>query len=112
MSSSTRRRTTHPEPAAARDPRASASPAAPRADGRWPPAPPGTRWLDSKQLAAKVGLSWQTPHQWRMKGFGPPHVVVGRRVRYREDLVDAWLSEQPTGAARECPNPRARRAVG
>ncbi len=42
----------------------------------------------SKRLG---GIPVKTLYAWRHNGEGPPSVRVGRHVRYRPELVQAWV---------------------
>lgn len=50
------------------------------------------RYLDIKPHTLAV---------WRWKGTGPAFIRVGRRIRYRQADLDAWLAQHtvPTGGA-------------
>ena len=42
-----------------------------------------------------VGAGKSTLARWRMRGEGPPFVVVGPRfIRYRRSAVDAWMASR------------------
>ncbi len=48
-----------------------------------------------REVAAMLGVSEATIHQWRYRGEGPPgYRLNGGRVRYREADVLAWLEGQ------------------
>lgn len=46
--------------------------------------------LTDRELAVRIGVQPGTLRQWRMKGYGPPYLKVGRAVRYRVSDVQAW----------------------
>lgn len=50
--------------------------------------------LDTEQVAALLQLRPNTLAQWRVKGAGPRFVNVGRRIRYRQADVAAWIDER------------------
>ena len=52
------------------------------------------RVLTSDEAATRLGSSRSTLSKWRMRGYGPPHVKLGRRVGYRESVLNAWLAGQ------------------
>ncbi|MDH3006245.1 helix-turn-helix domain-containing protein [Gordonia alkanivorans] len=58
--------------------------------------------MTSAELAKYRGMSRQAVDTERWRGQGPPYVQDGRRIRYRREDVDAWLSDrvvQPTPRA-------------
>jgi predicted DNA-binding transcriptional regulator AlpA len=57
-------------------------------------------WLSFADLAARLGLSVGTVKDWRAKGYGPPGVILGRRVRFHLDDVVAWEQSQRETATR------------
>jgi hypothetical protein len=57
-------------------------------------------FLTPKELAG--ALTERTIARWHRHRQGPPRVTVGRKVYYRQESVDAWLT------ACEKPEPRAR----
>jgi len=49
--------------------------------------------ISSTALAERLGLGNETTvRKWRLKGYGPTYLKVGRRVFYSEDAVSAWLA--------------------
>ena len=51
--------------------------------------------LDTKELAAWLGVSVSTLEIWRCKRQGPPAVPLSRRcIRYKRATVLAWLVER------------------
>ncbi len=50
--------------------------------------------LTLDEAAERVRTSPNTMRYWRHKGDGPPSALIGRRVMYREDLLEAWVAEQ------------------
>lgn len=49
-------------------------------------------WRTEADEAARHGVCVRTLRTWRR--YGMPYSALGRVVRYREDLVDAWLADQ------------------
>jgi hypothetical protein len=47
--------------------------------------------LDTEQSAERMGIAKQTAAAWRVRGFGPPHILMGRRVLYDPADLDAWI---------------------
>jgi predicted DNA-binding transcriptional regulator AlpA len=65
-------------------------------------AGPPDQLIDSKALAAWLGVSEQWVEIARSKGHGPEFVKLGpRRVRYRRASVLAWLEERTRQATGE-----------
>lgn len=53
------------------------------------------QYLDVGALAAQLGVSVQTLYRWRSEGHDMPQgFLVGSRVRWRQETVDAWIAEQ------------------
>jgi predicted DNA-binding transcriptional regulator AlpA len=51
--------------------------------------------MDSKELAAVLGVHPFTVKRYRMEGKPlPPFVRIGRKVRYLRRDVDAWIELQ------------------
>jgi hypothetical protein len=51
-------------------------------------------YLDTRGTAEHTSLSISFLNQARLRGDGPPFLKVGRRVLYRVDDVDEWLTGQ------------------
>lgn len=49
-----------------------------------------TRWLDTPQAAARLGLTVGTLQTYRWMGTGPSFRKIGRRVVYAADALDVW----------------------
>lgn len=55
--------------------------------------------LDVEQTAAKLGVAAQTLYKWRSNGTDTPRAFkIGKRLRWYEDVVDAWIAVQAEGA--------------
>lgn len=56
------------------------------------------------EVAELLGVPLRTLGQWRYRGVGPPYVVVGRHIRYREAEIERWLDQQTVvpGAIATC----------
>ncbi|MBB4667427.1 excisionase family DNA binding protein [Microbacterium marinum] len=52
------------------------------------------RLLTQTELAEYLQVPVRTIEDWRTRDYGPKFLRVGRRVRYRESDVDAWLDAQ------------------
>ena len=61
-------------------------------------APKPESLVSPPDLAAMLDIPEHTLAQWRSRGTGPAYIKVGRHVRYRWSVVDAWLQEQTVGA--------------
>ena len=53
-----------------------------------PPSP----LLKRAAAAAYLRMAPGTMDKWRVDGIGPAYVKCGRSVRYRLDVLDAWLA--------------------
>jgi len=47
--------------------------------------------LDTAQAAHYIGYSKSTLEWWRGEGIGPNYYKTGRRVRYKQSVLDQWL---------------------
>lgn len=59
--------------------------------------------FNEKEVAERLNCKVSTLRKWRLLGSGPAYVKVGRRVRYRETDLMAYLDAhcvQPAGGAR------------
>jgi len=52
--------------------------------------------LNTKQVAAIIGLSPVTLEHLRLKGGGINFIKIGRTVRYRKSDVENWMAAQQT----------------
>lgn len=50
--------------------------------------------LTQAEVAEQLKVSPRTMEAWRVAGFGPRFVRVGRSVRYSQEEVTRWLSGQ------------------
>jgi excisionase family DNA binding protein len=52
-------------------------------------------WMNTKKAANYIGVHPDTLRRWRQNRQGPSYVKFGdsssRQVRYRKDVVDAWI---------------------
>ena len=55
-----------------------------------------TTLRDTAWLAQRLGLSISTVERLRGRELGdiPPHVTIGRSIRYDEAVVEKWLAGQ------------------
>lgn len=59
-----------------------------------------TGLLTEAELADALGICRRTLIRWRIARKGPPHVQLGRGIRYRAADVQAWLAASVVGADR------------
>ena len=52
-------------------------------------------------MAEVFRISRQTLRVWRMNGYGPIFIRVGRCIRYRREDLDVWLEKQAIANAPE-----------
>lgn len=50
--------------------------------------------LNTQQAAAYLNLSASTLHKARLTGNGPQFIKLGTAVRYRQEDLDAWVSQR------------------
>lgn len=56
--------------------------------------------LTINQAAEKLGLSVQTLYKWRSERKDMPQgFTIGNRVRFYEDVVDAWIEKRSNAEA-------------
>jgi predicted DNA-binding transcriptional regulator AlpA len=62
-----------------------------------------TIWFTAAELADRFRMAQSTLWQWHLRGYGPPAVRIGGKLRYRREAVEQWEREQEalsgTGAA-------------
>jgi predicted DNA-binding transcriptional regulator AlpA len=46
-----------------------------------------------QEAAAALGVSVSTMNHWRVSGFGPRFVKLGRRVGYRDEDLQAFIAK-------------------
>lgn len=49
--------------------------------------------LTTAEAARYLGLATSTLNKWRVYGYGPAFVKLGRAVRYRKDDLDRYLEK-------------------
>lgn len=54
-----------------------------------------SQWITPEELASRLSISPGTVANWRGQGKGPAFKRFGGIVRYREDVVNAWIEDQP-----------------
>ncbi len=59
-----------------------------------------TQLLDIYEAAELLHTTVPTMRLWQTKGYGPRGAVLGRRLMYRADDLEAWLQAQFESTAR------------
>lgn len=49
--------------------------------------------MDTKELAAYLGVPVQTLYKWRVRGQGPRAIRLGRGLHWRVEEVTRWLDD-------------------
>lgn len=49
-------------------------------------------YFPPKELARQFGLTERTLSRWHKLRIGPPRIKVGKKVLYRVESVQAWLT--------------------
>jgi hypothetical protein len=58
-------------------------------------------YLTPGQVAERYQVSAETLKDWRYRRVGPPHLKLGRNVRYRLSDLKRWeRSQEPEAASR------------
>jgi hypothetical protein len=50
--------------------------------------------LDTRNAAARIGVSPITLERWRVTGEGPIYAKLGKAVRYRPSDLDNWVASK------------------
>jgi len=50
--------------------------------------------LNERQTAAYLTVGERCLQSWRVRGFGPNFIKVGRLIRYRKTDIEAFLESQ------------------
>lgn len=48
--------------------------------------------FNEKEVAALIGMSYQTLRRWRMDGIGPKYIKMSRAVRYSGEALIDWMA--------------------
>jgi len=68
-------------------------------------------WLTTKQAAALLVLHPDTLRRYRREGSGPPFARIGRAIRYKFAVLEAWMQQRTaTSTAEEAARRLARPA--
>lgn len=74
---------------------------------RVPPPPEGFVWAQDyrdddgklvKGIASRLGISYNTYRKWRMRGEGPPTVLLGKRLAARITWVEHYVAQKENEA--------------
>lgn len=49
-----------------------------------------TQHLTTKELAERLRVNEQTPRKWRMTGYGPKALKIGKKVVYSLVEIEKW----------------------
>lgn len=52
------------------------------------------RWLSTRELAERWGISTRTLEDWRLDGTGPEWARFGQQVRYSDVAIHEWEQRQ------------------
>ena len=52
------------------------------------------RLMTLTELSELLGVPMSTLYAWRYRGEGPAGYRIGRHVRYRRSVVEAWIEDQ------------------
>ena len=70
---------------------------------RVPPPPEGFVWAQDyldhdgrieRGIASRLGITYSTYRKWRMRGEGPPAVLIGKRLAARIDWIDRFNDQR------------------
>jgi excisionase family DNA binding protein len=73
------------------------------------PFPPGALGVTAEQIAAALQVSLKSVRRLDAERLIPGRFLVGRRVRFKRDLVEKWIGEGCPPPARPRPGPRRHR---
>jgi predicted DNA-binding transcriptional regulator AlpA len=52
------------------------------------------RLVTPEELAETLGIEVETLYKWRLRGYGPEGIRIGKYLRYRPSAVEAFLRER------------------
>jgi predicted DNA-binding transcriptional regulator AlpA len=58
-----------------------------------------TNLLNETEVSQRLHVSLACLRRWRLEKRGPQFIKVGALVRYRPEVVEAWLASLPTGGS-------------
>ncbi len=50
--------------------------------------------LNEKQAAKVLTVGTRVLQSWRVRGFGPTFLKLGRLIRYKQSAIDSWIEGQ------------------
>ena len=50
--------------------------------------------LTPDQVSEMLGVPVATIYRWRLTGYGPKAIKIGKHLRWRRATLDAWLAAQ------------------
>jgi predicted site-specific integrase-resolvase len=53
--------------------------------------------LDSTRVARVLGVEVETLGAWRRRGYGPRWYRIGKKIKYAEADIRAWMNAQVNG---------------
>ena len=56
--------------------------------------------ITPEQLADQLGVTVRTLQQWNLKRTGPPRVVIGQQIFYKQTSVQAWIDARESKHSR------------
>lgn len=59
--------------------------------------------LTPDDVAETLGVGRGCLAKWRLSGFGPKYLKIGRRVAYQAEDVAAWLSDRRRQSTSDVP---------
>ena len=68
--------------------------AAPKEPAAERPAPATSSLLTAKEAARRLKVSTSWMAKARMRGDGPPYILVGRSIRYSDAALLQWLKSR------------------
>ena len=72
---------------------------------------PETPFITRQQLAVRLHVAPGTIANWAARGEGPDSRMIGGRILYRLDDVEAWEAEQWAETAAAGPKPPAAKRI-
>ena len=52
------------------------------------------RLLTIDEVADRLAISVGAIRSWRLRGEGPPALLIGSRLRYEDSALEDWISAQ------------------
>lgn len=61
------------------------------------------RYLDPLEAESVYGIPYKTLERWRREGKGPSYHKVGKSIKYKVAVFDAWMDSQQVSTHDEAP---------